>query len=109
MNIVYRQGNKLPLAQLRPQARGHALEPCAAYRELRARLGTATDEVRRDWLSLRDLDGGCTQAASRLIGERQGPARMTAADAEVVAPAALRDRLREHARTVAEMYDPVTT
>lgn len=29
-------------------------------------------------------------------------------DAEVVAPAALRDRLREHARTVAEMYDPVT-
>ena len=77
-------------------------------REGAAAPAALADEVRRNWLSLRDADDGCTQAASRLIGERQGPARMTAADAEVGAPAALRDRLREHARTVAEMYDPVT-
>jgi soluble lytic murein transglycosylase len=153
MNLAYRQGNQARLAQLLPQARGHVLEPWAAYWELRARLETATaqdvqdfyarypgtyqedrlrndwllllgqrrewdsfsaeyplfrmnddrevrcyalliqhlrdgaaapaalaDEVRRNWLSLRDADDGCTQAASRLIGDRQGPARMTVAD-----------------------------
>jgi soluble lytic murein transglycosylase len=153
MNQAFRQGNKLRLAQLLPQARGHALEPWAAYWELRARLDTASaqevqdfyarypatyqedrlrndwllllgqrrewdsfsaeyprfrmnddrevrcyallvqhlregaaapaalaDEVRRNWFSLRDADDGCTQAATRLIGERQGAARMTTTD-----------------------------
>jgi len=69
MGQAFRQGNKLRLAQLLPQARGHALEPWAAYWELRARLDTATpqevqefftrqagtyqeDRLRNDWLLL---------------------------------------------------------
>ncbi len=38
------------------------------------------DEVRRNWFAQRD-DDGCTLAASRLIGEDEGPGRMRAADA----------------------------
>jgi soluble lytic murein transglycosylase len=62
-----RQGNKARLAELLPQARGHVLEPWAAYWELRARLDTAPphevqqflarfagtyqeDRMRNDWL-----------------------------------------------------------
>lgn len=67
MQQAFRQGNKARLAQLLPQAQGHALEPWAAYWELRARLDTATpaevqqflaryagtyqeDRLRNDWL-----------------------------------------------------------
>ncbi len=39
------------------------------------------NEVRRLWFAQRDADDGCTQAASRLIGDTQGPGRMTAIDA----------------------------
>src|SRR6478735_2733160 len=39
------------------------------------------EEVRRNWLRLRELDDGCTQAASQLIADGQGPRRMTANDA----------------------------
>ena len=69
MQQAFRQGNKARLAQLLPAARGHALEPWAAYWELRARLDTAgnqemqeffqryagsyqEDRLRNDWLLL---------------------------------------------------------
>ncbi|MEO5669729.1 MAG: transglycosylase SLT domain-containing protein [Ramlibacter sp.] len=69
MNLAFRQGNRVKLAQLLPQARGHALEPWAAYWELKSRLDTATpqevqdffarypgtyqeDRLRNDWLLL---------------------------------------------------------
>jgi soluble lytic murein transglycosylase len=41
MQQAFRDGNKARLAQLLPQVQGHALEPWAAYWELRARLDTA--------------------------------------------------------------------
>jgi soluble lytic murein transglycosylase len=69
MSQAFRQGNKAKLAQLLPLARGHALEPWAAYWELRSRLDTASaqevqdffarfpgtyqeDRLRNDWLLL---------------------------------------------------------
>lgn len=69
MQKAFRKGDKLRLAQLLPAARGHALEPWAAYWELRARLEEATppevdaflqrwagtyqeDRLRNDWLLL---------------------------------------------------------
>ncbi len=69
MAQAFRQGQKARLAQLLPQARGHLLEPWAAYWELRARLDTANpqevqefftryagtyqeDRLRNDWLLL---------------------------------------------------------
>ena len=153
MREASRQGNRAKLALLLPQVRGHALEPWAAYWELRSRLDTATpqevqdfgarfpntyqedrlrndwllllgqrrdwttfateypkyrmnddrevrcyallvthlrdgpaappglaDEVRRNWFAQRE-DDGCTLAASRLIGDSQGPRRLTVNDA----------------------------
>ncbi len=41
MNQAYKRGDKKRLTALLPQARGHALEPWAAYWELRARLDEA--------------------------------------------------------------------
>lgn len=69
MNKAFKRGDKGRLAQLLPQARGHALEPWAAYWELKARLGEASaqevqdffgryagtyqeDRLRNDWLLL---------------------------------------------------------
>ncbi len=69
MNKAFKRGDKGRLTQLLPQARGHALEPWAAYWELRARLGEASaqevqdvmarhagsyqeDRLRNDWLLL---------------------------------------------------------
>ncbi len=69
MNQAFRQGNRQKLAQLLPQVRGHALEPWAAYWELKSRLDTASaqevqdffarypgtyqeDRLRNDWLLL---------------------------------------------------------
>ena len=69
MNQAFKQGNRQRLVQLLPLARGHVLEPYAAYWELRARLETATpqevqqfltqyagtyqeDRLRNDWLLL---------------------------------------------------------
>jgi soluble lytic murein transglycosylase len=69
MQQAFRQANRAKLAQLLPSARGHALEPWAAYWELKARLDTATpqevqdfftrypgtyqeDRLRNDWLLL---------------------------------------------------------
>ena len=155
MQQAYRQGNRARLTQLLPAARGHALEPWAAYWELRARLDSVTpaeleaffaryagsyqedrlrndwlqllgarrdwdgfrreypryrmgddrevrcyallvqylqegaatpqaaiDEVRRNWLAMREADDGCTTAVSRLIGDTTHPGRrITQADA----------------------------
>jgi soluble lytic murein transglycosylase len=67
MNQAFKQANRQRLTQLLPLARGHVLEPYAAYWELRARLETATplevqqfftqyagtyqeDRLRNDWL-----------------------------------------------------------
>ncbi len=69
MQQAFRKGDKKQLAALLPQARGHALEPWAAYWELRARLDEAQpqevqafftryagsyqeDRLRNDWLLL---------------------------------------------------------
>jgi soluble lytic murein transglycosylase len=69
MNQAFRGGNSKRLSELLPLARGHELEPWAAYWELRARLETASpveiqeflnrfagtyqeDRLRNDWLLL---------------------------------------------------------
>jgi soluble lytic murein transglycosylase len=69
MHQAFRKGDRKKLEQLLPQARGHALEPWAAYWELKARLGEASaqdvqsflqryagtyqeDRLRNDWLLL---------------------------------------------------------
>ena len=67
MSQAFKQGDRKRLTALLPQARGHALEPWAAYWELRARLDVASasevqgffsrfagtyqeDRLRNDWL-----------------------------------------------------------
>jgi soluble lytic murein transglycosylase len=69
MNQAFKRGDKNRLTQLLPQARGHALEPWAAFWELKTRLGEASaqevqdfmaryagsyqeDRLRNDWLLL---------------------------------------------------------
>ncbi len=69
MNQAFKQGNRKRLSELLPQARGHTLEPWAAFWELRARLDSASpaemqeflnhfagtyqeDRLRNDWLLL---------------------------------------------------------
>ena len=69
MQQAFRKGDRQRLTQLLPSARGHVLEPWAAYWELRARLGEAMpqevsaflqryagtyqeDRLRNDWLLL---------------------------------------------------------
>lgn len=69
MHKAFRRGDKTRLSQLLPQAQGHALEPWAAYWELKARLDEASarevqdflarypgsyqeDRLRNDWLLL---------------------------------------------------------
>ncbi|WP_291518578.1 lytic transglycosylase domain-containing protein [Acidovorax sp.] len=69
MHQAFRKGDRKKLEQLLPAARGHALEPWAAYWELRARLAEASqqeiqgflqryagtyqeDRLRNDWLLL---------------------------------------------------------
>lgn len=47
MGQAYRRGDRARLTTLLPQAKGHTLEPWAAYWELQARLDTAnSDEIR---------------------------------------------------------------
>ena len=154
MHQAFKAGNRQRLAQLLPAARGHALEPWAAYWELRVRLDSASPqevqdffarypntyqedrlrndwllllgqrrdwdgfianhaafrmnddrevrcyalmvqwlreganapaslaaEVRRNWFAQRDADDGCALAASRLIADGGGPAKLAPADA----------------------------
>ena len=51
MNKAFRRGDKARLTQLMPQARGHALEPWAAYWELKARLDDASPQEVQDFLT----------------------------------------------------------
>ncbi|MDB5743398.1 MAG: Lytic transglycosylase, catalytic [Polaromonas sp.] len=51
MNKAFRRGDKARLMQLLPQARGHALEPWAAYWELKARLNEASPQEIRDFMA----------------------------------------------------------
>jgi soluble lytic murein transglycosylase len=50
-------------------------------REGAAAPASLAEEVRRNWFAQRDNDDGCALAASRLIGDTQGPQRMTPIDA----------------------------
>ncbi|WP_411882867.1 transglycosylase SLT domain-containing protein [Polaromonas sp. YR568] len=51
MNKAFKRGDRGRLAQLLPQARGHALEPWAAYWELKLRLGEAGPQELQDFFS----------------------------------------------------------
>lgn len=51
MQQAFRQNRSARLTELLPQARGHVLEPWAAYWELRARLDTAQPQEVRDFFS----------------------------------------------------------
>jgi soluble lytic murein transglycosylase len=51
MNKAFKRGDRGRLAQLLPQARGHALEPWAAYWELKLRLGEAGPQEVQDFFS----------------------------------------------------------
>jgi soluble lytic murein transglycosylase len=51
MHQAFRKGNKSQLSALLPQARGHVLEPLAAYWEMRLRLDTAPESEIRGFLN----------------------------------------------------------
>ncbi|MDM0024764.1 lytic transglycosylase domain-containing protein [Variovorax saccharolyticus] len=51
MKQASQRGDKARLAALLPQARGHVLEPWAAYWELKARLGETSPQEVQDFLS----------------------------------------------------------
>ena len=69
MSQAFKRGDRKKLAQLLPQAKGHPLEPWAAYWDIKSRLGEAApqevqdffvryadsyqeDRLRNDWLLL---------------------------------------------------------
>jgi soluble lytic murein transglycosylase len=113
MKQAFQRGDKGRLTALLPQARGHALEPWAAYWELKARLQEAApnevqdffarypgtyqeDRLRNDWLLLlgqrRDWDG----FSAAIAGFRMGD------DAQVRCYAILADTLRSGTATQAQ-------
>ncbi len=51
MNQAYKRGDTRKLSQMLPQLRGHALEPWAAYWELRARLDSASVQEIQDFMT----------------------------------------------------------
>jgi soluble lytic murein transglycosylase len=51
MNKAFKRGDRSRLSQLLPQAQGHALEPWAAYWELKARLDEASPREVQDFLA----------------------------------------------------------
>ncbi len=51
MHQAFRKGDKNRLSALLPQARGHVLEPLAAYWEMRVRLDTAPESEIRSFLN----------------------------------------------------------
>ncbi|RYF67288.1 MAG: lytic transglycosylase domain-containing protein, partial [Comamonadaceae bacterium] len=90
MKQASQRGDRARLSALLPQARGHALEPWAAYWELKARLNEATpqevqeflsryagsyqeDRLRNDWLLLlgqrRDWEGFAAMHPSYRMGD----------------------------------------
>jgi len=118
MNRAFRQGDRARLTQLLPQARGHALEPWAAYWELRARLDTASvqevqdffvryagsyqeDRLRNDWLQL------LGQRRDWTTFEAEYPKYRMNDDREVRCYALLVTHLREGANEPAGLADEV--
>lgn len=114
MKQAFQRGDKARLAALLPQARGHALEPWAAYWELKARLNEASplqvqdflaryagtyqeDRLRNDWLLLlgqrRDWDGFADMYAGFRMRD----------DAQVQCYATLVDVLKTGAATKAQV------
>jgi len=51
MNQAFKRNDRKKLTALLPQAKGHPLEPWAAYWELRARLDEATDDEVQSFLA----------------------------------------------------------
>ncbi|ROZ77579.1 lytic transglycosylase domain-containing protein [Ramlibacter sp. WS9] len=84
---------------------------CYALLVAHVREGSAappahSEEVRRNWLGLRDADDGCTLAASRLIGDTRGSKRMTADDAWRKARLATENNRPRAAATAIEIVAP---
>ena len=92
MSQAFKKGQSKRLTELLPQARGHLLEPWAAYWELRARLETASpteitaflkhyqgtyqeDRLRNDWLLLLGKNSDWNTFAVEHAGYRMGDDR----------------------------------
>ncbi len=113
MKQAFQRGDKARLTALLPQARGHALEPWAAYWELKARLQEAApnevqdfyarypgtyqeDRLRNDWLLLTGQRRDWDNFSASLAGFRMGD------DPQVRCYAILVDTLRSGAATQAQ-------
>jgi soluble lytic murein transglycosylase len=118
MSQAFRQANRARLAVLLPQVRGHALEPWAAYWELKSRLDTATpqevqdfftrypgtyqeDRLRNDWLLL------LGQRRDWTLFEAEYPKFRMNDDREVRCYALLVAHIREGAAAPAGLADEV--
>ncbi|SFO91332.1 soluble lytic murein transglycosylase [Variovorax sp. OK605] len=116
MKQAFQRGDKARLAALLPQARGHALEPWAAYWELKARLQEAApnevqdffarypgtyqeDRLRNDWLLLTGQRRDWDNFSAAVAGFRMGD------DAQVRCYAVLADTLRTGTATQAQADD----
>jgi soluble lytic murein transglycosylase len=120
MNQAFKRGDRKKLTSLLPQARGHALEPWAAYWELKVRLDEASaqevqdflsryagsyqeDRLRNDWLLLLGQRRDWTNFAAEHPNYRMGDDREVRCYALLVehlrkgpaAPAALADDVRK--------------
>ncbi|MDN6882494.1 transglycosylase SLT domain-containing protein [Variovorax sp. CAN2819] len=113
MKQAFQRGDKARLTALLPQARGHALEPWAAYWELKARLQEASpsevqdfyarypgtyqeDRLRNDWLLLTGQRRDWDNFSASLDGFRMGD------DPQVRCYAILVDTLRSGTATQAQ-------
>ena len=113
MKQAFQRGDKARLSALLPQARGHALEPWAAYWELKARLQEASptevqdffaryagtyqeDRLRNDWLLLTGQRRDWDNFSAAIAGFRMGD------DAQVRCYATLVDTLRSGTATQAQ-------
>lgn len=113
MKQAFQRGDKARLTALLPQARGHALEPWAAYWELKARLQEAPanevqdffarypgtyqeDRLRNDWLLLTGQRRDWDNFSASLDGFRMGD------DPQVRCYAILVDTLRSGTATQAQ-------
>ena len=118
MNQAYKRGDKRKLSQSLPLARGHVLEPWAAYWELRSRLGEATPQELQDFFSR--YSGSYQEDRLRndwllLLGQRRDWATFAdeyakfrmADDREVRCYALLVDQLKSAAAPSAAVVDEV--
>ena len=118
MSQAFKRGDRKRLAALLPQARGHALEPWAAYWELRSRLDEAStaevqdfltryagtyqeDRLRNDWLLLLGQRRDWTNFAA------EHPRYRMADDREVRCYALLIDFLKNPTQDATAMADEV--